>query len=210
MERLGVAVCLVSEYNANLQLTREIAVVLLDEADVFVEERTLADQKRNAIISGQLCAPSVYPQAELLTCCSVFLRVLEYYDGILILTTNRVGTFDDAFKSRIQLALRYPDLDEQQRREIWGNFFQMLRRTKERIDFEDLEMNVRKLSEVEINGRQIRNAITTARHLAKFRNERLVYKHVQDAIAAVIKFNEYLSEVRGASDEVLAREDKLR
>lgn len=52
-------------------LTR--VVVLLDEADVFLEERDMKDLKRNALVS-------------------VFLRALEYYDGILILTSNRVGT----------------------------------------------------------------------------------------------------------------------
>ncbi|KAK6222191.1 hypothetical protein QIS74_04446 [Colletotrichum tabaci] len=61
-------------------------VVLLDEAEVFLEYCTLQDLQWNALVS-------------------VFLRALEYYDGILILTTNRVGTFDEAFKSRIQLAL---------------------------------------------------------------------------------------------------------
>ena len=54
-------------------------VVLLDEADVFLEQRTLTDLERNALVS-------------------VFLRVLEYYEGISILTSNRVGTFDEAFK----------------------------------------------------------------------------------------------------------------
>ncbi|KAF9876751.1 hypothetical protein CkaCkLH20_05597 [Colletotrichum karsti] len=78
-------------------------VVLLDEADVFLEERTLQSLERNALVS-------------------VFLRVLEYYDGILILTSNRVGTFDEAFKSRIQLNLRYENLDESKRLKIWGNF----------------------------------------------------------------------------------------
>lgn len=39
-----------------------MAVVLLDEADIFLEERTLSDLKRNALVS-------------------VFLRVLEYYSG---------------------------------------------------------------------------------------------------------------------------------
>lgn len=43
---------------------------MLDEAEVFLEERTQADLQRNALVS-------------------VFLRALEYYDGILILTTNR-------------------------------------------------------------------------------------------------------------------------
>jgi hypothetical protein len=37
----------------------------------------------------------------------VFLRVLEYYSGILFLTTNRVGIMDEAFKSRIHVSLYY-------------------------------------------------------------------------------------------------------
>ncbi|PNP60836.1 hypothetical protein FNYG_14456 [Fusarium nygamai] len=82
-------------------------VVLLDEADVFLEQRTLTDLERNALVS-------------------VFLRVLEYYEGILILTSNRVGTFDEAFKSRIQLSLHYESLTKNQRRTIWENFLNRL------------------------------------------------------------------------------------
>ena len=67
---------------------------------------------------------------------SIFLRLLEYHQGILFLTTNRgknlwkmylniqstmlkiffifstVKCFDAAFKSRISVALKYNDLDE--------------------------------------------------------------------------------------------------
>ncbi|CAM1504720.1 Fc.00g023110.m01.CDS01 [Cosmosporella sp. VM-42] len=165
-------------------------VVLLDEADVFLEERTGADQKQNAFVS-------------------VFLRVLEYYDGILILTTNRVGTFDEAFKSRIHLALQYPKLDEEQRAEIWRNFIHMLRRTKELIDVDDMERNIHKLAQIEMNGREIRNSLTMARYLAKFRKECLVYRHVQDAVASAKKFNDYLVTLRG-SDDSWATESRLR
>lgn len=63
-------------------------VLLLDEADVFLSQRSQHDMKRNALVS-------------------VFLRVLEYYNGLLFLTTNRVGTIDEAFKSRIHLSLYY-------------------------------------------------------------------------------------------------------
>ncbi|KAK6066828.1 hypothetical protein SCUP234_11884, partial [Seiridium cupressi] len=59
-------------------------IVLLDEADAFLEQSSLENQDRTALVP-------------------VFLRVLEYYEGILILTSNRVGIFDEAFKSRIQL-----------------------------------------------------------------------------------------------------------
>lgn len=34
----------------------------------------------------------------------VLLRVLEYYEGILILTTNRMRTFDIAVQSRIRMS----------------------------------------------------------------------------------------------------------
>ncbi|KAI5928584.1 P-loop containing nucleoside triphosphate hydrolase protein [Camillea tinctor] len=166
-------------------------VVLLDEADVFLEERSPVDHKRNAIIS-------------------IFLRVLEYYDGILILTTNRVGRFDEAFKSRMQLALGYPNLDEGQRGRIWLNFFQLLDSKKERFDIRDLNLNAHKLAKFDINGRQIRNAVMMARHLAKFRNQRLVYKHVQEAVSSVVKFDEYLQNLKGASDDEFAEYDRVR
>lgn len=53
-------------------------MVLLDEADVFLEERTLFDLQRNALVSGE------YPMIEPVECTNyplVFLRVLEYYEG---------------------------------------------------------------------------------------------------------------------------------
>lgn len=52
----------------------------------------------------------------------MFLRILEYYEGILILTTNRVSVFDQAFKSRIHLAIQFPELDFASRKSIWQTF----------------------------------------------------------------------------------------
>ncbi len=76
-------------------------VLLLDEADVFLSQRSRLDMKRNALVS-------------------VFLRVLEYYNGLLFLTTNRVGTIDEAFKSRIHMFLYYPPLGPTQIEEIFA------------------------------------------------------------------------------------------
>lgn len=36
---------------------------------------------------------------------------MEYYSGILFLTTNRIGDFDEAFTSRIHMSLYYPELN---------------------------------------------------------------------------------------------------
>jgi hypothetical protein len=85
-----------SEVEANLQYNFQLAhkwgcVLLLDEADIFLARRTRTDLRHNAVTS-------------------VFLRSLEYYEGILFLTTNRVGVIDPAFKSRVQMFLFYPKL----------------------------------------------------------------------------------------------------
>jgi SpoVK/Ycf46/Vps4 family AAA+-type ATPase len=95
-----------AEVEQNLEKTFQHAhkwgcVLLLDEADVFLEERGRDDLKRNGVVS-------------------VFLRVLEYYSGILFLTTNRVGTLDQAFRSRIHLSLYYPQLTRKATVKLWN------------------------------------------------------------------------------------------
>lgn len=168
-------------------------VVLLDEADVFLEQRTLNDLTRNALVS-------------------VFLRVLEYYEGILILTSNRVGTFDEAFKSRIQLALRYDNLGKPQRTKVWRNFFHRLQILgEENIDYDTIDSYIEELSEYEMNGRQIRNAITTARQLAHFKKKPMTWGHLRHVIKVAGKFDQYLKNVQGdMSDDVIAREEGIR
>ncbi|SMQ44928.1 unnamed protein product [Zymoseptoria tritici ST99CH_3D7] len=83
--------------------TRWNAILLLDEADVFLEKRSLHELERNKLVT-------------------IFLRVMEYYEGIMFLTTNRVETFDQAFQSRIHIQLEYKDLDAASRLSVWNNF----------------------------------------------------------------------------------------
>lgn len=60
------------------------------------------------------------------TAFTVFLRALEYFKGTLFITTNRVGTFDDAFISRIHVSLYYPPLVDRDRVLIWESNFRRL------------------------------------------------------------------------------------
>lgn len=129
----------------------------------------------------------------------VFLRTLEYYEGILILTSNRVGTFDEAFKSRIQVAIHYGNLTKTSRKAIWQNFLDMIEESP------DEEANVG-----ELEGRQIRNALLTARQLAKHKQERLGWEHLSQVIKTSAEFHRYLVKVKGHSDEQWAREEALR
>ena len=90
-----------------------------------------------------------------------FLRALEFYDGILFLTTNRVGSFDDAFISRIHVKIYYPDFTDDQRRQVWKTFVDKLNR--ERGDYMRLSpdakyyMKGKEMKAVKWNGREIRN-----------------------------------------------------
>lgn len=139
-------------------------VLLLDEADVFLSQRGGRDMQRNALVS-------------------VFLRVLEYYNGILFLTTNRVGTIDDAFKSRIHMSLYYPPLDKTQTRDIFRLNVKKLREIEAQrsemtgeprlqvieadiVDFAAKHFEDNARSTGCWNGRQIRNAFTIASSLA--------------------------------------------
>jgi hypothetical protein len=86
---------------------------------------------------------------------------LEYYQGILFLTTNRVGVFDEAFASRIHISMWYPGFDDVKRVKVWKAMIGRLQ--KERKDIKvpyDLNKYIEKdedLRKVEWNGREIRN-----------------------------------------------------
>ncbi|KAL7792063.1 P-loop containing nucleoside triphosphate hydrolase protein [Trichoderma ceciliae] len=73
------------------------AMFLLDEADVFLSARKDDTLARNELVS-------------------IFLTKLEYYQGILFLTTNRASSLDHAFQSRVDLFLPYSDLTTDARR----------------------------------------------------------------------------------------------
>jgi SpoVK/Ycf46/Vps4 family AAA+-type ATPase len=190
---IGTSATAVEQYlNTVLHLGKTWnCVLLLDEADVFLEERSMADLKRNSLVS-------------------VFLRILEYYDGILILTSNRVGIFDEAFKSRIQVALHYENLNRSSRKKIWQNFLDMLEEDEEDVNFDEIKFHLDDLAEKGLNGRQIRNVLTTARQLAIFRKERLDWEHLEKALAVSSDFNQYLKNMQGHTDDQRARDVGLR
>ncbi|KAH8889212.1 P-loop containing nucleoside triphosphate hydrolase protein [Thozetella sp. PMI_491] len=149
------------------------AVLLIDEADVFLERRSLHELHRNAMVS-------------------VFLRVMEYYKGILFLTTNRVNTFDDAFKSRIHVPIRYTDLSIDSRTQIWRNFCSMV---PSGVDIG--EADFKKLAKYELNGRQIKNIIKAAESLVTFQKVKLGLEQLEHVAKIQATFDEDLSQLDG-------------
>ncbi|KAL4738843.1 hypothetical protein BDV11DRAFT_215630 [Aspergillus similis] len=190
-------------------------VLLLDEADVFLAKRERGDIARNSLVS-------------------VFLRVLEYFSGVIILTTNRVGEFDEAFRSRIHVCLYYPKLEERQTKEIWEKNIQRIKESHLNLDME--EKKIRRFADQHWqrnldrptrrwNGRQIKNAFQTAialanwefydeKNVAKLERPLLKAKHFQYVAQITAHFDDYISDIYGTFNEdtysFLAARDALR
>lgn len=114
------------------------AILLLDEADVFLEARTQHHLQHNTLVS-------------------VFLRQLEYFQGVMILTTNRVTVFDEAVQSRIHLGIKYDQLSKKAKAEIWSAFIQQANKVSTTGQGAKLSSKqLDDLSRREFNGRQVR------------------------------------------------------
>ena len=156
------------------------AIILLDEADIFLERRSLRDLERNRLVSGKLCSADILPfeaTRGVLTrnYRAVFLQTLEYFEGTMFLTTNRVESIDEAFDSRIHVSLKYPELSEAARRRVWKNFIQTLKMDTSRVVDADLD----RFAAVDLNGRQIKNMVKMAGLLALEKDKHLKPEHIE-------------------------------
>lgn len=163
------------------------ALVLIDEADIFLERRTSTEIQRNALVC-------------------VMLRLLEYYSGCLFLSSNRAASsIDPAIASRITVMLGYPPLDAAGRTKVWRNLIELVPvlptdettgQLSERIL--DNPRRAPKYRQVltdadyaslgaayELNGRQIKNSIVLARALARERGTPLALPVLHRAVTAV-------------------------
>ncbi len=120
------------------RVARWNAVLQFDECEIFLSQRG-EDLERSAIVGS-------------------FLRLLDYYQGILFLTTNRADVLDHAVRSRVMLKLEYPDLDHAARTVIWRTML-------DTAGMKLTEGTIESLAETVLNGRQIRNLTRLAKIL---------------------------------------------
>ncbi|GAA6037982.1 hypothetical protein JCM8097_009524 [Rhodosporidiobolus ruineniae] len=153
------AALLESQLSKVLELaTTWSAVLLIDEADIFLTKRDAQHLERNALVG-------------------IFLRLLEYFTGVLILTTNSIERFDEAFLSRFAVVLRFDELDAASRRTLWERF--LLKATSSaNLSAFDLD----RLASHRLNGRDIKHAVQTAQAVALVEQEQLGMAHLQEVL----------------------------
>ena len=158
---------------------------------------------------------------------SVFLRTLDYYSGILFLTTNRIGSFDEAFISRIHISLYFADLNQDSTLQVWDMNLSRIKRSGRNIYVNHDQIKSFAKSHWKDghrwNGRQIRNAFATAMALAEYDfsekcdmcvetgdkpplKQALLPEHFKAVAQTSAEFDDYLSNVYGGS----SHKDKAR
>ncbi|KAF9693412.1 hypothetical protein EKO04_008637 [Ascochyta lentis] len=169
------------------------AILLLDEADVFLEARQPHDIHRNSLVS-------------------VFLRLTEYYQGILFLTTNRVETFDEAFQSRIHMGIRYENLKPPARKKIWQHHVGKVEKMSME-EFQDgkgkdrsekmkpfKESDFDELSKRNMNGRQIKNTVKTGQSIALSEGVAFGMEHIKRVLDVAEAFEDDMRGGKGYRD----------
>lgn len=142
------------------QAKKSQSILFFDEADVLFGKRT--EQKDSN---------DKYSNAS----TAYLLQKIEEYEGIIILATNLLQNFDNAFLRRFKFIIEFPFTDEKRRKEIWQKVFpQGLPR--EEIDVDYLA------EEFKFSGSQIKNVAVAASFLAAGEQEPLNMRHLLIAV----------------------------
>lgn len=121
------------------------AILLIDEADVYVAARG-SDLQQNAIVG-------------------VFLRVLEYYGGVLFMTTNRADLVDDAIASRCIAKITYRTPVPEDLKRIWAILSGVM---EVPLDPKIIDQVVAK--HPKLSGRDVKNLLKLAKLVASSKN----------------------------------------
>lgn len=151
------------------------SIVLLDEADIFLEQRGRQDIFRNAMVG-------------------VFLRLLEYHNSPMFLTTNRVFTFDPAIRSRISIAIKYHPLKRVARKQVWQQLLEMANAKISSYDLDEVSMSLVNgryvIHKIWLTQREIKNTIRSAQALAVADGTELKMKHIKTVLDVQREFRE--------------------
>lgn len=136
----------------------------------------------------------------------VFLKELEYFSGVVFLTTNRIKSFDRAMKSRIHLAVEYTPPGIETRQQLWEQILKSV--PPEEIDI-DLEDAIDHFVAAKINGREIANTVNTARTIARFEKKALQLKHIELVLGVWREFDDSLKQTAQKSGQATEKGSRM-
>lgn len=171
-------------------------VILLDEADTYLAKRGSDTFERNAIVGA-------------------FLRQLEWYPGIMILTSNRSLDFDDAVAQRIHLQLFYPHLNFAAAKKVWATYCteekcqQLVAERGSRKPKVKIQQEVHTWWERHYNGAILGSGEQGAQPWWSGRRIQFAFREAT-ALAVLDRLDEKLKEGKNNVDEIESRLRKLK
>ena len=155
-----------------------------------------ARQMLKKMLLSQVRKRSTVPQSILTR--SVMLRVLEYFKGILIMTTNRVMMFDVAMLSRCHYAIDFKSLTQKQETKIWQSYVDQLNENncgnKSHVEEWVAQITRRR---TKLSGREIRNVFTTAQTLATAEpNKKMTRTHLEHVYERLTEFLDAMNDTK--------------
>lgn len=123
--------------------SRRQQVILFDECDALLYDRN----KVGVILGAQINA---------------LLTEIERHEGIIVFTTNRIGTLDPALERRIAAKVEFPFPDGEQREAIWKRMIPSKAPIADDVDFGQL-------ATFPLAGGNIKNAVMNAARMAAYK-----------------------------------------
>ena len=109
-------------------------------------------------------------------------------------------TFDEAFQSRIHIALRYEALDAKAKKAIFKMFIERVR-SHGKLELDNFtEEDYNNLAKRELNGREIKNVVGSAQDLAVNKAQPLGMRHIRQVLDVYAKFGRDLRGGNGYED----------
>ncbi|KAJ2994012.1 hypothetical protein NUW58_g1665 [Xylaria curta] len=163
-----------------LRATNWRALLLLDDADIFIKTRSIQDLRRYAIVS-------------------IFLHQLDDSEALLLMTTNHVD-LDPSLGSRVDIAIPLPRINFESQKRIWKIWIRHLgslapNQVQVQVLEQFIEFDLETAEEgayITMNGRQIRSCISAASALARQDGERLGITHIRKILRLGRDFRELM------------------
>lgn len=148
------------------EVKKSRSILFFDEADALFGKRSEVKD-----------AQDKYANAE----TAYLLQKIEEYEGIVILASNYLQNFDEAFKRRIKFMIEFPLPDRERRLEIWKRMYPKEAPVSEELDFAYLAR------QFELSGSSIKNIAAASAFLAAAQGTEIGMRQVLFALSEELK-----------------------
>jgi SpoVK/Ycf46/Vps4 family AAA+-type ATPase len=152
-----------------------------------LRKRSFEAGANNSLVCGKnMVILYLFLRFDVLNFLLVMLSMVEYYSGVLMLTTNRPEEIDPAFASRLDLHLPFPPLRQASRQKLWESFLRTVSSKEMHLVVSVSASEFEELASWELNGRQIKNIIKNSVRWCFLKKETISFDRLATAMKVTV------------------------